>query len=116
MKLFNAIAATTVIATSFVTAQAFAQMLGQDMGDQASILVDLKADKMIMKNDGDPSLYAADGTFANTHRGVPSAAYPVEGGIYGAEESASLDNDLRRKCSQLIYQNLQGREPAPHRY
>ena len=57
MILFNAIAATAVIATSFVTAQEFAQMPGQDMGEVASEIYNLDRGTVPYRNDGNDTMY-----------------------------------------------------------
>ena len=89
MKLFNAIAATAVIATSFVTAQEFAQMTGQDMGDMASVHLNMDTGKEIRANDGSNVLsITRDGQ-----------SYAIRPDSYSDKHSEALEMPVKRLFS-----------------
>ena len=109
MKLFNAIAAAAVIGASFVTAQAFDQVPGQNMGEVASEIYNLDRGTVQYRNDGDDTKYVVKNgrmghTPYSTHRDsqvahpFPSAPSGFESKEYKMgprnfmEQQRNLDN------------------------
>ena len=77
----------------------------QDMGEQASVIMDLDRGQVTAHNDGDPHTYTArKGTTVRMH--MPSARYPLDGHPVGASRSMQLDRAAHEDHSRMFENNV----------
>ena len=69
------------------TSDAFSAMPEQDMGDEASVLIDMDNSTMTMTNDGDPNNYVRQNGRYMTGRGFPPSPFPLVIGGPGASNT-----------------------------
>ena len=75
----------------------------QDMGEQASIVVDLQDRTQGMINDGNPQVIITDGHRTKFGSGNENAAYPLKGQGYNAEKTIRLSDDKAKGFARHLY-------------
>ena len=83
--------------------------VGSNLGDTASVFVDLERGQAIHINDGDPSLTVSGGNFISGGTARKDSplyewlSYPIKGGAYGEQETVDLSDKQLRSHAQRHY-------------